>query len=71
VFAIQAGTKGAVAAVAIPQPLLLVSALGVVVGTLLGGRVLRRIPQTVFRPLIAVLLLALGLYMIVAAGNGS
>jgi uncharacterized membrane protein YfcA len=51
-------------------PLLVVSTVGVVIGTAVGARVLKRIPQTIFRRLIAVLLLALGIYMIVAGGKG-
>ena len=48
-------------------PLLAVATAGVVVGTALGSRALKRIPQTVFRRLVAVLLLALGIYTIVAS----
>jgi uncharacterized protein len=44
-------------------PLLAVATLGVVAGTALGTRVLSRVPQSGFRRVIAVLLLALGLYM--------
>jgi uncharacterized membrane protein YfcA len=47
-------------------PLLVVSTVAVVVGTALGMRWLRHIPQVVFRRTIAVLLIALGVYMIVA-----
>jgi uncharacterized protein len=50
-------------------PLVLTATLGVVVGTALGARVLGRLPQQVFRRVIAVLLIALGLYMALA-GQG-
>ena len=39
---------------------------GVVVGTLVGARLLRRIPESVFRRVVAVLVLAIGIYMLVA-----
>ncbi len=44
-------------------PLLLAATVGVVIGTALGTRLLGRLPQRTFRRAIAVLLLALGLYM--------
>jgi len=50
-------------------PLLVAATTGVVVGTALGSRVLKRIPQTIFRRLIALLLFALGIYMIFAGGK--
>ena len=50
-------------------PLLAVLTLGVVIGTLLGTRLLGGIPQRVFRRSIAVLLVALGVYMIVVRGT--
>jgi uncharacterized membrane protein YfcA len=50
-------------------PLLIAATAGVVVGTAVGARVLARIPQAVFRRVIAVLLLALGIYMLVAGGK--
>ena len=50
-------------------PLLVAATAGVVVGTALGARVLKRIPQTIFRRLIAVLLFALGIYMTFAGGK--
>lgn len=40
--------------------------LGVVLGTALGARVLGRLPQSAFRRIVAVLLLALGVYMAAA-----
>jgi uncharacterized membrane protein YfcA len=50
-------------------PLLLAATIGVVTGTLLGIQLLRRLPERVFRRLVAVLLLLLGVYMIVAGGG--
>jgi uncharacterized membrane protein YfcA len=46
-------------------PLVVVATAGVVIGTAFGNRVLGRVPQRVFRRVIAGLLVALGLYMIV------
>ena len=45
-------------------PLVGVATAGAVVGTLIGERALRRIPDALFRRIIACLLLALGSYMI-------
>jgi uncharacterized membrane protein YfcA len=50
-------------------PLVLTATLGVVVGTAHGARVLGRLPQQLFRRVIAVLLITLGLYMALA-GKG-
>lgn len=50
-------------------PLVLTATLGVVIGTALGARVLGRLPQQMFRRVIAVLLIVLGLYMALA-GKG-
>jgi hypothetical protein len=50
-------------------PLVLVATIGVVVGTALGTRALGRIPQRMFRRVVAVLLLALGTYMAIAGGG--
>lgn len=50
-------------------PLVLTATVAVVVGTALGTRVLGRLPQQIFRRVIAVLLVVLGLYMAVA-GRG-
>jgi uncharacterized membrane protein YfcA len=44
-------------------PLILIATLGALTGTLLGVRLLRRIPERVFRNIVAVVLLALGVYM--------
>ncbi len=43
-------------------PLVLIAVLGALVGTLLGERVLRRIPESFFRRVVAGLILLLGLY---------
>lgn len=45
-------------------PLVLALTVGVVVGTLLGEGVLRRLPEPLFRRTVSVLLLALGAYML-------
>jgi uncharacterized membrane protein YfcA len=45
-------------------PLLLAAIAGTLTGTLLGERVLRRIPALLFRRVVAVILLALGMYMV-------
>lgn len=45
-------------------PLLLATVAGVVVGTLVGERVLGRIPERIFRTVVAVLIVALGIYML-------
>jgi uncharacterized membrane protein YfcA len=37
---------------------------GVTIGTLVGGRVLARIPETYFRGLVSLLILALGIMML-------
>ncbi|MGH7555673.1 MAG: TSUP family transporter [Longimicrobiales bacterium] len=46
--------------------LVLAACVGVVLGTALGTRVLARLPDPLFRRIIAVLLLVLGLYMMTA-----
>lgn len=45
-------------------PLLVITVAGVVAGTLLGERVLGRIPESVFRTVVALLILALGVWML-------
>lgn len=49
-------------------PLLVLATLCVVLGTLVGTRMLRRIDEKTFRRVVAVLLLMLGIYMLVAGG---
>jgi uncharacterized membrane protein YfcA len=46
-------------------PLVLTATGGVVVGTAFGTRLLGRVPRHIFRRLVAVLLIVLGVYMIV------
>ena len=48
-------------------PPLLVATVAVIIGTLLGTRLLGRIPQSAFRRIIAILLLVLGVYMMTTA----
>ena len=52
------------AAIARIWPLVLIASLGTLLGTVIGVRVLRRIPERAFRRIVAVILLALGAYMI-------
>ena len=42
---------------------------GTIAGTLLNKHVLRRIPERVFRQIVAVLVLALGIYMVPRGGG--
>jgi uncharacterized membrane protein YfcA len=44
--------------------------VGVVAGTIWGGRLLRRIPETAFRRIVAILILLLGIYMLVVGIRG-
>ncbi len=50
-------------------PLVLTAIAGTIAGTLLGVRVLRWIPERVFRRIVAVILLGLGAYMVLAGGR--
>jgi uncharacterized protein len=52
------------AAIARVWPLVLLATVGTLAGTLLGVRTLRRIPETGFRRVVAILLLLLGTYML-------
>jgi uncharacterized membrane protein YfcA len=52
-------------------PLVLVATAGVVIGTELGTRALVRIPERIFRRILALLLLLLGIYMITTAASSS
>ncbi|NIP82943.1 MAG: TSUP family transporter, partial [Gemmatimonadetes bacterium] len=45
-------------------PLVALTVVGVVVGTLAGEKILGRIPERVFRTVVAVLILGLGIYML-------
>ena len=50
-------------------PLITISAAGVVSGTLIGARVLRNVPDRLFRRIVAVLLLALGTWMVFTSAS--
>jgi uncharacterized membrane protein YfcA len=60
-------TQGAQIAGLWPQ--LLVATIGVVIGTVLGTRLLARVPQQAFRRVVAIVLLLLGAYMMAQAGG--
>ena len=47
-------------------PLIISASIGVCVGTAIGSRLLARIPRSMFRRIVAVLLFALGIYMLAA-----
>lgn len=47
-------------------PLVLTATVAVIIGTALGTRVLGRLPEQVFRQSLAVLLIVLGVYMVIA-----
>jgi uncharacterized protein len=51
-------------------PQLLIASAATVVGTVLGGLVLARLSQSLFRRMIALLLLGLGAYMLLRGGSG-
>lgn len=50
-------------------PTLLAATVGAVIGTLVGERLLRRIPETIYRRLVAGLVLALGFFMLFRIGQ--
>ena len=50
-------------------PVILVATVGALVGTILGGRLLRRVPEKVFRRVVSVLLLGLGVAMFFEIGK--
>jgi uncharacterized membrane protein YfcA len=50
-------------------PFLVAATVGAVLGTLVGERLLRRIPEPVYRRLVAALVLALGVYMLFRIGH--
>ncbi len=62
-FATQAGRILAI------WPWVLAAIAGTIAGTLLGVRVLRWIPEPVFRRVVAIILLGLGAYMVVRGGR--
>jgi uncharacterized membrane protein YfcA len=45
-------------------PMIAITAAGVVLGTLFGSRLLRKIPEKPFRTIVSLLILALGVYML-------
>ena len=51
-------------------PLILLATAGVVTGTLLGTRLLSRIPDSACRRIVAVILAVLGAYMLIRALGG-
>jgi uncharacterized membrane protein YfcA len=61
-------TEGA--AIAERWPLVLVATVGVVLGTVFGTRLLRRVPEPLFRRAVAALVAALGVYMLWRASTG-
>jgi uncharacterized membrane protein YfcA len=61
-------TEGA--AIAERWPLVLVATVGVVLGTAFGTRLLRRVPEPLFRRAVAALVAALGVYMLWRASTG-
>ena len=46
-------------------PIMLLATVGIVVGTLIGQPVLRRIPAATFRAIVSAIILALGIYMLI------
>ncbi len=65
----HAGVRGAAVASDCAQwPAAAIATIGVVVGTLSGKWMLRRIPQNVFRMIVASIILALGIWMLVHPG---
>jgi uncharacterized membrane protein YfcA len=50
-------------------PFLLAGTAGAVTGTVVGERLLRRIPEPIYRRLVAALVLALGVYMLFRVGQ--
>ena len=55
--------------IAAQWPSLIAATVGVCIGTAIGARLLPRIPRTVFRRIVALLLFALGIYMLMAGGR--
>lgn len=50
-------------------PMLLAATVGAVIGTLVGERLLRRIPEPIYRRLVAGLVLTLGVFMLLRIGQ--
>jgi uncharacterized membrane protein YfcA len=55
--------------IALIWPLVVIATIGAVIGTAFGTRILGRVPEQVFRRVLAVLLLALGAWMTIAGGT--
>lgn len=51
-------------------PLVLIATVGTLVGTVVGVRTLRHIPENIFRRIVAIILLLLGTYMAFGGGTG-
>ncbi|MGI8508220.1 MAG: TSUP family transporter [Gemmatimonadaceae bacterium] len=51
-------------------PLVLIATVGTLVGTVVGVRTLRHIPENIFRRIVAIILLLLGTYMAFRGGTG-
>lgn len=51
-------------------PLTAIATAGVILGTLFGGRLLARVPDTWFRPIVAIILAALGIAMFIQGFRG-
>jgi uncharacterized membrane protein YfcA len=51
-------------------PVLLLAIIGVIVGTVAGERLLRRIPEPLFRRLVSIIILVLGISMLLHPGQG-
>lgn len=50
-------------------PFLLAAVAGAVIGTVVGGRLLKRIPESIYRRLVSGLVLALGIFMLLRVGQ--
>jgi uncharacterized membrane protein YfcA len=51
-------------------PVLLLAIIGVVMGTLAGERVLRKIPEPLFRRIVSLIILTLGVALFLYPGKG-
>jgi uncharacterized membrane protein YfcA len=50
-------------------PVLLTATAGTIIGTLVGERMLKRIPEPVYRRVVAALILVLGVFMLLRVGK--
>jgi len=48
-------------------PALVTATLTAIIGTLVGQRILSRVPENIYRPMVSLLILALGVYMLASA----